>query len=281
MSPVLRVVTFNMLFAGHADAGLGPGDRWDGQMAFLRSLQPDVLALQECVFFELLGRRRLHRAVTELGLAQGFLAEANATTTGHRFHSAILLSDRVRVAAEDADRTRYHHVMGWASLLLPGTGGLLEIRNLHLDPFDPRNRAREIAPLEVLAAPGRLSLIVGDINTIGTAFPEPDWSKLPPHLLNGHLRLPGQEEVSDRDAVELLTRAGFIDTSGWVGQQATPTAAFGDGDVPRRQDLILASPALAPALVDYQVHMVPVDKGLSDHAAVSADLDLGLLPQAA
>lgn len=281
MSHILRVVTFNTLFGGHADSGAGPAERWDGQMEFLRSLKPDVLALQECNFWEQLGRRRLRRAVIQLGMAQGFLAEANVTTAGHRFHSSILLGDRVRVDAEDSDRTRYHHVMGWANLILPGVDGLVELRNLHLDPSDPRNRAREVAPLEFLAAPGRRSLVVGDINSIGIGFPEPDWSILPPHLLNGHLRSPGQEEVSDREAVELLARAGFVDASARFGQEAVPTAAFGDGDVPRRMDLILASPALARALVGYRVHMEPVEKGLSDHAAVSMDLDLRLLALAA
>ena len=55
------------------------------------------------------------------------------------------------------------------------------------------------------------------------------------------------------------------------------TAAFGEGDVPRRQDLILMSPALAPALVGYQVHLEPVDKELSDHGAVRADFDFSLV----
>lgn len=280
MRHVLRVVTFNTLFGGHTDSGFGSADRWAAQMEFLRSLRPDVLALQECNFWEQLGRRRLHRAVTELGMAQGFLAEANVTTAGHRFHSAVLLSDRVRVDAEGSDHTRYHHVMGWVNLLLPGVDGVLELRNLHLDPFDPRNRAREVAPLEVLAAPGRRSLVVGDINAIGLGFPEPDWTRLSQHLLNGHLRSPGQGEVSDREAVELLARAGFVDSSSRFGREAVATAAFGDGDVPRRQDLILPSPALAPTLIDYQVHMEAVNMGLSDHAAVSADFDLDMLAKA-
>ncbi|QKW06925.1 endonuclease/exonuclease/phosphatase family protein [Streptomyces sp. NA04227] len=281
MHSVLRVVTFNTLFGGHSDSGLGLAERWDGQVEFLRSLRADVLALQECNFWDLLGRRRLHRMVTALGMAQGFLAEANVTTAGHRFHSAILLSERVAVDAEDADRTRYHHVMGWANLTVPGMEGLVELRNLHLDPFDPRNRAREVAPLGILAAPGRRSLVVGDFNTVGLGFAEPDWSTLPPHLRNGHLHLPGQAESSDRDALELLARAGFVDTSSRFGQETAATAAFGDGDVPRRQDLILASPAMAAGLVRYQVHMEPVDMGLSDHAAVSADFDLGVLAQGA
>lgn len=97
--------------------------------------------------------------------------------------------------------------MGWANLILPGVDGLLELRNLHLAPFDPRNRARKVAPVEVLSDPGRRSLVVGDINAMGLGFPEPDWTQLPPHLLNGHLRSPGQEPVTDREAAGLFARA--------------------------------------------------------------------------
>ena len=281
MSPILRVVTFNTLFGGHSDSGFGPADRWAGQMEFLRSLRADVIALQECNFWEQLGRRRLHRTVAELRMARGFLAKANETTAGHRFHTAILLNDRIRVDAEGADRTRYHHVMGWANLIVPDMSGLLELRNLHLDPSDPRNRAREVGPLEFLAAPGRRSLIVGDFNSIGIGFPEPNWAQLQRHLLNGHLRSPGQAEESDREAVELLARAGFVDASSRFGHEAVATAAFDEGDVPRRMGLILSSPALDPALIGFQVHMEPVEEGLSDHAAVSADYDLGLLSETA
>jgi hypothetical protein len=42
----MRIVTFNMLFAGHGDSGFGGPDRWDAQMDFLRGLTPDVLLLQ-------------------------------------------------------------------------------------------------------------------------------------------------------------------------------------------------------------------------------------------
>ncbi|GHF33093.1 hypothetical protein GCM10010218_12710 [Streptomyces mashuensis] len=277
---VIKVVTFNTLFGGHDDFGLGAGNRWDGQIAFLKGLQPDILALQECNFWDLLGNRRMYQTLNALEMGSAFLAYANETTSGHRFHSVIMLSSRIRVAAQGADRDRFHHVMGWANLLLPGVDGQVELRNLHLDPFDPRNRAREVAPLEVLAAPGRRALVVGDINSIGAGYAEPDWTCLPPHLLNGHLRSPGQQEVSDREAVELLARAGFADASAPFGQDTAATAAFGNGDVPRRQDLILESPDMAVAQVSYQVHMEPVDKELSDHAAVSADYDLSRLTQA-
>ncbi|WP_435059261.1 endonuclease/exonuclease/phosphatase family protein [Streptomyces sp. bgisy060] len=273
----IRVVTFNTLFGGHDDFGLGSGDRWHGQIPFLKSLEADVLALQECNFWDLLGQRRMYQTLNALGMGSAHLAYANETTSGHRFHTVIMLSRRVQLAAEGADRDRYHHVMGWANLVVPGLEGLLELRNLHLDPFDPRNRAREVSPLGVLAAPGRRSLVLGDINAIGLGYPEPDWTQLPAHAQNGQLRLPREGEVSDRDATELLGRAGFLDASHPSGQGTAPTAAFGEGDVPRRQDLILMSPALAPALVDYQVHLEPIDKELSDHGAVSATFEVSRL----
>ncbi|MFE5604189.1 hypothetical protein ACFQ8O_33975 [Streptomyces coelicoflavus] len=273
----LRVVTFNTLFGGHDDSGLGIGDRWRAQMSFLKNLEADVLALQECNFWDLLGNRRMYQTLNALGLSTACLAYANETISGHRFHTAIMLSRRVQLAAQGTDRVRYHHVMGWANLIVPGLDGLLELRNLHLDPFDPRNRAREVSPLGVLAAPGRQSLVVGDINAIGLGYPEPDWRQLAAHVQNGQLRLPREGEVSDRDATELLGRAGFLDASHPSGQGMAPTAAFGEGDVPRRQDLILMSPALAPALVDYQVHLEPIEKQLSDHGAVSAIFDLSCL----
>lgn len=273
----LQVVSFNALFGGHDDSGLGTPVRWQAQMDFLRSLRPDILFLQECNFWDLLGRRRLHQAVADTGMVRGVLAHANATTSGHRFHSAILLSNRVRFLAEGSDTARFHHTMGWAQLALPGTSIPLDVRNLHLDPVDPRNRTREVGPLEVLSAPGRLALVAGDTNTIGVGFAEPDWRKLPRHLRNGHLAPPaqrGEALVADRDAMELLHAAGFVDAAVQAGREQVATGGFADGDVPRRQDLILASPALAGALSHYTVHMDPVRAGMSDHAAVSARLSL-------
>ncbi|MEV6426064.1 hypothetical protein [Streptomyces sp. NPDC051662] len=236
--------------------------------------------LQECNFWDLLGWRRLHRAVIDIGLAGGIPAYANETTSGHRFHSAILLSDRVRVLAHGADRDRFHHVMGWAQLMLPGVEKPLDLRNVHCDPFDPRNRTREVGPLEVLADPARLSLVAGDTNGVGLGFPEPNWLKLPKHLRNGHLLPPserGEVLVADRGALELLDAAGFADAAVRAGQAHVPTGGFADDDVPRRQDLILASPTVGTALYDYTVHMEPIDDGMSDHAAVSAWLSLSAL----
>ncbi|MGI5337725.1 hypothetical protein ACQEVS_10150 [Streptomyces sp. CA-181903] len=120
---VIRVVTFNTFFGGHDDFGLGAGKRWEGQVEFLKGMHPDVLALQECTFWDLLGNRWMYETANALGMGSAFLAYANATTGMHRFHSVIMLSSRVQVVAQGAERDRYHHVMGWAQVLLPGVGG--------------------------------------------------------------------------------------------------------------------------------------------------------------
>jgi hypothetical protein len=184
--------------------------------------------LQEANGFDRFLRWRLRRTVAEAGMAKGFLAHANATTTGHRFHSAILVGSRVRVLAHGADRTRDHHVLGWAELELPGLPAKLDVRNYHLDPFDPRHRAIEAAPAEVLADPKRCSLLIGDFNTIGLDFPEPDWTAMAPHLLNEHLGLPATEdaEIADRSALELLERAGFVDVATLAGLGHLPIGGF-------------------------------------------------------
>lgn len=44
---MIRVATFNTLFGGHDDFGLGAGDRWRKQVPFLKRFEADVLALQE------------------------------------------------------------------------------------------------------------------------------------------------------------------------------------------------------------------------------------------
>ncbi len=272
----LRVGSFNMLFGGHDDAGFGAPSRWDGQMQLLEALDLDVLAIQEASAFDLLGSRRLHRMVNDLDMAQGFLAEANATTTGHRFHSAILVSRRVRVLAEGSDRARYHHVLGWISLEVPGLPGHLEIKNVHLDPFDPRHRAIETGPFEVLGDPKRFAAAIGDYNGIGTGFPEPDWSKLEPHLRNGHLGLPGTEweGIADRSAVRLPERAGMVDVAVLCGQGHVPTGGFAPDDLEKQQDIGLLSPALAGLASNYEVHKQFVTLGLSDHAAFTFEVDV-------
>ncbi|MEY9848322.1 hypothetical protein ABH940_005423 [Streptacidiphilus sp. BW17] len=67
----MRIVTFNMLFAGHSGSGFGAPERWEAQMAFLRGPAPDVLLLQEATGFDLLGRRRLHQAVNQVSSYSG------------------------------------------------------------------------------------------------------------------------------------------------------------------------------------------------------------------
>lgn len=270
----IRLVSCNTEFAGCAEFGYGAADRRDEQIQLLRALKPDVLVLQEMNGCRDLGGRRFRRWVIGTGMAQGFLAHANVTTSGHRFDSAILVSDRVRVLAEGGNRAKYHHVLGWMECEIDGLPAPLEIKHIHLDPFDPRNRTTETAPFEVLAAPGRQAVVIGDGQGVARGFPEPDWSRLPPHLRNGHLGLPGTrwEGIADRSAVEQLALAGLVDLAEHFDDQR-PTGGFGPNDVERRQDVAIVSPDLVPLARNYQVHAEFVDRRLTDHAVVSFDLD--------
>lgn len=272
MTP-LRIISFNTLFGGREEDGLGSDARWQAAARFLRSLRGDLYALQECNVWELLGERRLHQAREQLSMTAAYLAEANITTAGHRFHTALLANPRLNTIGQGAERNKYHHVLGWMNACVDGGNAVWSVRHLHLDPFSPAHRAAEVEPLQTLAAPGRLSLVLGDANMLGLGHPEPDWSPLPRHL--HHTQLVPKEDgrlVADRTAASVLEDAGFVDAALHVGDNR-PTGGFGKNDVERRQDLFLLSPALAEAIVEYEVHTEPIEQGFSDHCAVSLTLD--------
>lgn len=273
---ILRIVTFNTLFGGRDDQGLGSDARWRASAPFLKSLRADVYALQECNFWDLLGGQRLRQASRALGTTHAFLAEANSTTADHRFHTALLFGDRWTITGQGAERGRYHHVLGWVKGLLDGKGPEWDWRHVHLDPFHPQKREAEVAPLLPLAAPGRRAVVLGDGNLLGIGHPEPDWTPLPAHLLHTQC-VRGEDGIwrANRAATKSLEYAGFVDAAHHVGNQQA-TGGFGPNDVRRRQDLVLVSSDLGPAIVDYQVHTEPLDHGWSDHAAVSVTLDLAL-----
>ncbi|MFE4335286.1 endonuclease/exonuclease/phosphatase family protein [Streptomyces sp. NPDC056831] len=272
----LRITTFNTLFGAHSMQGFGAPERWTEQMEFLRKLGSDVIALQECNGWDVLGRQRLHLAVRDAGMAAGVLAEANHTTAGHRFHTAILASSRVLLAGEGANREKYHHTLGWADFFIPGLARKLEVRNVHLDPFDPHGRITEVEPLKIHGDPSRLSIILGDFNSVPPTAPEADWETLPRHSRLHHREIADPSRHA-RTAAELLISSGLVDTAALTGQEGLPTGGFEAGDVTRRQDLILVSPPLVPLVTQYNVHMEPVHLGLSDHAAITITLDLNAL----
>ncbi|MFC9654140.1 hypothetical protein, partial [Streptomyces sp. NPDC056937] len=248
---LLRIVSYNTLFGGRKDDGLGDDAPWKAAVPFLKSLDGDFYALQECNFWDLLGQRRLHQARGHLGMTSAYLAEANTTTADHRFHTALLANPRWDTIGQGAERNKYHHVLGWANARVDGGDAVWSIRHVHLDPFSPAHRAAEVEPLQTLAAPGRLSLVLGDANMLGLGHAEPDWSPLPRHL--HHTQLVPDEHgqlVADRTAASVLENAGFVDAAHHVGDDR-PTGGFGKNDVERRQDLFLLSPALAKAIVAY------------------------------
>lgn len=274
-----KIISLNTQDGGHDDLGRDAPTRWAGLMGWLREQRADIACLQEAMYFDRYFKLRLRRAVRDTAMAKGYLAHANATTAGYRFHSAILVSRRVRVLAHGADRTRYHHVLGWAEIAVPGLPVKLELRNIHLNPFDPRHRAIEVAPFEVLAGPGRAALVLGDRQGLGPGVAEPeDWGTVPAHLRNGLMLPPGEREAADHTPELLMERSGFLDAARAAGLGHQPTGGFGPGDIARRGDVVCYSPYLAPAVDGYTVHRETVEEGWSDHCAISVLLRPGRIP---
>ncbi|WP_157839092.1 hypothetical protein [Streptomyces flavidovirens] len=126
--------------------------------------------------------------------------------------------------------------MGWAHLILPGVERLLEARTCAWTPS-----ARATGPAGGPIGSSRRArptvALLGNVNAIGLGFPG---AGLVPAAGAPAERTPALTRRGDGvrywEAVELLARAGFVDTS-FAGKEAVPTAAFADGDVPRRQDL--------------------------------------------
>lgn len=267
---MIKVVTWNLLFGGRDDEGHGDDTRWRRQADLLRDLAPDVLLLQECNLWDARGFARLHQAVYDTGMARGVLAEANATTAGHKFHTAILVSPQVRLLSHGADTHRYHHVCGWAHLGVDGLDRPLELRNIHLDPFDGDRRLSEVKPFEVLAAPGRLAIVAGDANTVPPSFPEEALrlTEVPAHIRGGWVLDPQADPpVADRRALAFLAAAGFADTADLFGAGMIPTAE-------RRCDVIYTSPAATGSVKGYRVVTEAGRLGeLSDHHPVEVLID--------
>lgn len=131
-----------------------------------------------------------------------------------------------------------------------------------------------------------LTLFGGDANSQwpGKAEFEPDWRRRPPHKRH-HKSLPpgmrpaGRQWVSDRRALQVLDEAGFVNLGTAASDETVTVNTHIDDGQGARIDHLIASPALAPALVpgSYTVHISTECDAAGDHRPVSARLDLARL----
>ena len=282
----MRVLSWNILNGG-ADGG--DVRRWQVQAGLIRELEPDVLLLQEARGFSADGGARLFAAEADLGM-RGLLAVAPHTGQ----HTAVFLRPPLRPVRFEPDPVHFHHALALASVEVPGLAAPIQLASMHLSPLSPALRAGEVGWLAALAAPGALSLLAGDANSLAPGDPEPDdWPDLPAFQRVRYLTQPGpdgagssQRPAADRSAVGFLHAAGLVDAAaGDTGVDATPTVptrGYPQAEfVAFRSDHVLLSPALAPARTSYRVVQDERAHATSDHLPVLVELDLGRLATAA
>jgi len=273
----IRVMSYNILNGGREG---GPADdgRWRAEVEVIHGAAPDVLLLQEARGFDADGGRLLFEAEQALGM-RGLLSVAPRTGQ----HTAVFLGEDVRPVRFEPDSAHFHHALAQATVLLPGLAEPVIVASIHLSPLSPALRAAEVGWLAGLAAPGRLSLVAGDANSLAPGDPEPDgWETLPPHFRVRYLDPSAARPAADRSALRFLHAAGFTDSAahGAVPDPTptVPTRGFPEAEfVPFRSDHVLLSPALAPALVSYRVVDDDRTQMASDHLPVVVELDLDVL----
>lgn len=237
--------------------------RAKAQIHLLDELKPDVFLMQEARGLEANGSARMFELEARIGM-RGFLALA--PRTGQNI--AIFIRDPLRPLAFEVDDANFHHTLGSLRVRLPGSETSLTFMSAHLCPNSALVRQREAACLTVQAAPDRLTLLAGDLNSVSPHDPEPeDFARLPAHHRTRYLRVVAQ-----------LESAGWVDVAHALGTSdipTVPTPAYSDAEfATMRCDYLLASRALANSARTCRVIRTATTDMASDHYPVLATFDL-------
>ncbi|MDT0453773.1 endonuclease/exonuclease/phosphatase family protein [Streptomyces hesseae] len=275
-----RIITYNTLTGGIDSAS--DEQRRQGQVDFLATRAPDVLVLQDLKGWEEGGWWRLW----ELADAVGMVALPPVLSTRERgSHLAMLYRPgTVRVAAYDAeaDAGAFFHGLARAIVYIKDAPQLLTVLGTHLSLLGGEERLAEARWLarygDSDGAIDRRGLLAGDLNTIGLADDEPDWSRIPANLRSRHclLAMDGEFGPTDRRAMQLLAAAGFHDPYELLDRQPQHTTGYWADDelIGHRSDFILANRLAAPAVRDITVHESATMWSLSDHLPVEMTIAL-------
>lgn len=262
----MRLMTYNILTGG-LDADMGDR-RWPHLVEVIRSVQPDVLVLNECNYFELNRFQRFHRMERALGM-RGLFALAE---TG--FHVAIFMRREVEVIEHGA-ASSVHHAMLEAKLVLDGMP--ITVVGVHLCPFGGQNRVAEAELLTRVAKPDEWVFIAGDMNAISridaSRMKVDEWAarRQARHLF------PGTREIDTR-AMSVLEGAGLVDLGAAAGICKAPTALTslipGHESYRVRIDYVFGSERVAAGLRHAEVIQTEIAERASDHYPVWVDVEL-------
>ncbi|MFE3146537.1 endonuclease/exonuclease/phosphatase family protein [Streptomyces sp. NPDC059218] len=279
---VLRVVTYNVCEGGLDGDGVENGtgaidiSRWEQQIDLMGRLEPDVLCLQECKYYDRGGFEMAKRTGQALDM-EWYLAPSSS----HGSHLMTLVNPRVvevRRFVPDAAERKLHHTLARADLVARRTGWNFTVLNTHLDPFSPANRIREASWLTEYGARDDV-ILAGDLNSEAPGDPAvTSWGWLPKELHSRHrFQNPdGTYAGSDRRALSALLHAGFRDPVTHLGFPPARTVGYWSPSERRdfRSDYVLPSRGLAPRLKNLLVPDTHDTRAMSDHLPVCADFAL-------
>jgi exodeoxyribonuclease III len=257
----MKVMTFNVLFGGQ--------DRFEAILEILSRAQPDVLVLQECLWWE--SGDRLQRVAATLGVPATaehvHLGTSRPRGSGNRYHVVIASRRPLRAIRIHNDPRQIGHCLVQCQL---DAGEPLTLFGTHYDAHHEDRRLVEARYLCDLLDPVTfregLYLLAGDLNSLSRKDPYP--SDFEEKLLAAGTHKYGHPpRFSVMDTLESF---GWVDTlyhrqtpSRWV----TARRDRGGVVIDYRTDYILASPRMAERLIGAEV----VDVGsASDHHAVVA-----------
>ncbi|MCZ7649589.1 MAG: endonuclease/exonuclease/phosphatase family protein [Planctomycetota bacterium] len=150
----LRVLTWNLLEGGM-------DGRLEGILRHIRSVRPDVVALQECNGWHARGEKLLRHAARTLKM------QAFPYWTQHGYQPAILTRVNGAEAIAHDDQDPFH--LGYQELRLPLPGGRTwHFFNTHLNPFEEKARLVEMRTLTRVMKPYRSGFcsLTGDLNSV-------------------------------------------------------------------------------------------------------------------
>jgi exodeoxyribonuclease-3 len=254
-------MTFNVLFGGQ--------DRFDAILALIARVRPDVLVLQECLWWET--GDRLNQVAAALGVpadaSHVLLGTARPRGSGKRYHVALASQRPLRSIQLHNDPRQIGHCLVQCQF---DSGEPVTFFGTHYDAHheDPRLvEARYLCDLlDPITFREGLYLLAGDLNSLSRRDPyPPDFAEC--ILAAGTDKYGHPPRFS---VLETLESFGWVDTLYALGPPAQWITAQRQNNgvqIDYRTDYILASPRMAGRLIQTEV----VDVGeASDHQAVVA-----------
>ena len=254
----MRIISFNILFGAYKPRG-----RFESIAEFLKSYDPDVVLLQECMDWT---PDRLQELGKLVGLDHSYLGTSNRRGSGRRYHLGALSRYSIEGPVEYGAAYLAH---GCTEVTIQG----VTLFNLHLNAHFEDQRLWEVEGLLEDAFPAERVetedlVLTGDLNSLSRHDPYPE-------NLGRVLSEAGVTKYGDPvtfDVMDALEKTGWLDPM--IGREpwATRLRMETSPPTPTRTDYLLVSPSLKESVADCRV--LPLTKDESDHYPVLLELAL-------